>query len=314
MKKKGIVIINKDFSADWLPILKRSGINTVGLHALYQYGGLEGHLNWLLKEDTQALIAEFEKNGIMIEHQIHAVDWLLPRSLFSQRPDWFRMDQNGDRTANWNFCVSNEEALEFLENSAYKLALLLRQKSHQYYIWSDDCEGALCCCEKCRRHNGADQNMLLMQRILKGLKRYDEKAQLSFLAYQDSMALPTIPPDKDMFLEFAPIDRNHQVALCDEDEANARMRESLRKLLEIFPAESTQVLEYFLDVSLFCQWKRENAQPLSLDEERLSRDVAWYKSMGVGGITSFAGFIDAEWRAQYGEKDILLYGKVLNKA
>ena len=151
MKKKGIIILNRDFSREWLPILQESGINTIGFHSLYQYGGVEGHLNWLLNEDTQKLISEFEANGFEIEHQLHAVDWLLPRSLFKLHPDWFRVNDKGERVNDWNLCVSNQTALAFLETSAYKLALLLRQKSHCYYIWSDDCVNSLCYCDKCRR-------------------------------------------------------------------------------------------------------------------------------------------------------------------
>ena len=224
MKKKGIIILNKDFSREWLPILKESGINTIGFHSLYQFGGVEGHLDWLLNEDTQKLIAEFEANGFEIEHQLHAVDWLLPRSFFKLHPEWFRVNDKGERVNDWNLCVSNREALSFLETSAYKLALLLRQKSHYYYIWSDDCVNSVCYCDRCRRYGGADQNMIIMKHVLKGLKRYDQEAKLSFLSYQDSSDVLTIQPGQDMFLEFAPIGRNHAKALDGNDEANVKAR------------------------------------------------------------------------------------------
>lgn len=313
MKKKGIIILNKDFSREWLPILKESGINTIGFHSLYQFGGVEGHLDWLLNEDTQKLIAEFEANGFEIEHQLHAVDWLLPRSFFKLHPEWFRVNDKGERVNDWNLCVSNREALSFLETSAYKLALLLRQKSHYYYIWSDDCVNSVCYCDRCRRYGGADQNMIIMKHVLKGLKRYDQEAKLSFLSYQDSSDVLTIQPDQDMFLEFAPIGRNHAKALDGNDEANVKARKTLEELLKIFPAETTQILEYFLDVSLFCQWKRENAKALDLDAEKLGRDISYYASLGVGGITTFSGFMDGEWRAKYGDGDIRLYGKALDE-
>ena len=76
MKKKGIILLNKDFSADWLPILKAGGFNTVGLHSLYQYGGLKAYLEWWANAETQSLVAEFEitapdsveaKNTVVIE-------------------------------------------------------------------------------------------------------------------------------------------------------------------------------------------------------------------------------------------------------
>ena len=87
-------------------------------------------------------------------------------------------------------------------------------------------------------------------RILKGLKRYDSKAKLCFLSYVDSLSVPTIAPDKDMFLEFAPIGRNHAVPMDGNDEANIKNRKVLESMLKIFPPENTEILEYFLDVSL----------------------------------------------------------------
>ena len=314
MKTKGIIIINKDFSREWLDLLLKSGFNTVGLHSLYQYGGVEGHLNWWVQEETQNLIAEFEKNGIIIEHQLHAVDWLLPRSLFESHPEWFRVNDKGERVKDWNLCVSNKEALKLVENSAYKLALILNQKSHNYYIWSDDCLNSICYCKDCQALSGADQSMIITNAILRGLKRYDKDARLSFLAYQDSLTVPTIAPEKDVFLEFAPIDRNHFKPICGDDEANVKVRKIFEGLTKVFPIETTQILEYFLDVSLYCKWKKEDATALNLDKTRLQSDLEWYASQGVSGITTFAGFIDKEWREKYGDGDILLYGDLLNKA
>lgn len=313
MDNRGVILLNKDFSMEWLPIFKECGINKVGLHSLYRYGGMDGHLNWLLREETQRAIVVFEENGITVEHELHAVDWLLPRSMFKIHPEWFRMNEHGERTGDWNFCAGSREALEFIETSAYQLAVLLRQKSHNYYIWSDDCPNSVCCCAHCRNLSGADQNMIAMKHILKGLKRYDGQAKLSFLSYQDSLAVPTVAPDKDMFLEFAPIGRNHFAPISGDDEKNVKNRKILENLLKIFPADTAQVLEYFLDVSLFCQWKRENAGPLQLDEARLRADIAYYRSLGIKSVTTFSGFMDRDWLARYGTKDIELYGKVLKE-
>lgn len=312
MKKKGIIIINVELSDSWLELLVKSGFNTVGLHALYQFGGMQGHIDWLAKPETQALLSRFEAAGITIEHQLHAVDWLLPRSLFAEHPDWFRVNDQGQRANDWNLCASSEEALAYLEDAAYRLATLLRQKSHEYYIWGDDCLNATCHCETCRGLSGADQSMIVTNHILRGLKRYDPQAKLSFLAYQDALTVPTVKPDQGVFLEFAPIDRNHHAPLAGNDPANEKIRQKLADLLTVFPAESTQILEYFLDVSLFCKWKKEDAAALNLDESRLRSDICWYADLGVAGITTFAGFIDDEWRQKFGDNDILLYGKVLN--
>lgn len=313
MKKKGIIIINRELSDSWLELLVKAGFNTVGLHALYQFGGMQGHIDWLQKPETQSLLSRFEAAGIEVEHQLHAVDWLLPRSLFAQHPDWFREDPTGNRVADWNLCASNEAALQYLEDAACRLATLLKQKGHEYYIWGDDCLNATCHCQQCQGLSGADQSMIVTNHILRGLRRYDPEAKLSFLAYQDALTVPTVKPDPGVFLEFAPIDRNHRTPLTDDDDANARIRQKLAQLLAIFPAESAQILEYFLDVSLFCKWKKEDAAALNLDADRLTADISWYQQLGVAGITTFAGFIDDDWRQKFGDDDILLYGKILNE-
>ena len=138
MKERGIIILNREFNEQWLPLMREGGYNKLGLHSLYPYGGMEWHMNWLLKRQTRELIDKFENAGIAVEQELHSVDWLLPRSLFACYPEWFRMNEKGERVGDWNFCVSNEDALEYVELSAYKYALLLRQTSHNYFLWSDD--------------------------------------------------------------------------------------------------------------------------------------------------------------------------------
>lgn len=313
MKGRGVIILNRDFSAEWYDLLKDCNINRIGLHSLYQNGGLQGHLEWLQSPYVCDLIAKFEKGGFEVLNEVHAVDWLLPRKLYEEHKSWFRMNENGERVKDWNFCVSNEDALEYVENSAYNLAVKLKQNSEKYGIWSDDCVNSVCHCEKCSKLNGADQNMIIMKAVLRGLKRYDASAKLGFLSYQDALTVPNIAPDKDMFLEFAPIDRNHFVAMEAADDKNKKNRDVLEKMLKIFSAESAQILEYFLDVSLFCQWKRENAGPLHLSKERLDKDIRYYKSLGIENITTFTGFMDKEWREKFGVKDIEIYGRTINE-
>ena len=155
--------------------------------------------------------------------------------------------------------------------------------------------------------------MRIMKSILLGLKRYDAKAKLSFLAYDDSMMLPTEKPDKDMFLEFAPIGRNHLKPLNCDDEKNQANREMLLKLLKIFPAESARVLEYFLDVSLFSNWEREKAGALPYDDARVRKDLEFYRSAGVERTATFAVFMDEEWRKQFGTDDLMQCGRAMRE-
>lgn len=307
-----IIIINRDLCEEWLDVLTECGIATIGLHSLYQYGGIDEFLNWLNRADVRNLLQKFKNAGIEIEYQLHAVNWLLPRGLFSVHPEWFRTDKNGVRVSDWNLCVSSAEALEYIENSAYLLAKMLEQSSHNYYIWGDDCIGSVCYCEKCSKISGADQNMIIMKHVLKGLKRYDKDAKLAFLSYQDSFGTLTVPPEKDMFLEFAPIDRDHFSPICSDNEKNRRNCEIFENLGQIFNGDK-HVLEYYLDVSYYCGWKRENVKDLVLDTVVLEEDFKYYKSRGATCLSTFAGFIDGGWLKEFGAEKIKKYAEIVKK-
>ena len=67
-------------------------------------------------------MVEYAKSqGILIEYEIHAVSYLLPRELFGSHPEYFRADESGIRHQQSNFCVSNDEAMEIVVNNAEKL-------------------------------------------------------------------------------------------------------------------------------------------------------------------------------------------------
>ena len=157
--------------------LGECGINSLGLHSLYWHGGLDAHLNWLLDEDTQSLIEDCEKRFYSGASAFMRSIGLLPSLLSFAKPEWFRMNEEGIRTNDWNFLCFKRRSARLISNSAYKLALLLRQSSHEYYIWMDDKKTALPLSQM-SGYSGADQNMIVMKAILKGLKRYDSKAKL----------------------------------------------------------------------------------------------------------------------------------------
>ena len=46
---------------------------------------------------------------------------------------------------------------------------------------------------------------------------------------------------------------------------------------------------------------------------RRSTSEGGYRSLGIKSVTTFSGFMDRDWLARYGTKDIELYGKVLKE-
>ena len=119
-------------------------------------------------------------------------------------------------------------------------------------------------------------------------------------------------PDPGVFLEYAPIKRRYDIPYKQQsgpDQPDALS--ALDANLEVFPAETTQVLEYWLDVSRFSGWKRP-AVKLPWRGDVLESDIATYGSRGIRHITSFAVYVDADYRKRYGEPGFIDdYGALL---
>ena len=86
--------------------------------------------------------------GIEVEHELHAIDWLLPRTMFATAPSFFRMNAKGARTPDSNCCPSNPFALEVIACRAVEAARVCRSTTGRYFYWMTD-NGEKCNCPKC---------------------------------------------------------------------------------------------------------------------------------------------------------------------
>ena len=93
----------------------------------------------------------------------------------------------------------------------------------------------------------------------------------------------------------------------------ARTLDLLDANLEVFEPRHAQVLEYWLDVSMFSRWKRP-AVKLPWRPEVCADDVQTYASRGIRHVTSFAVMIDSDYVRRFGEPPIEEYGQVLRNA
>lgn len=314
IKERGIVLLKEDFCEQWLDIMSECGLNVLGLHVLDLPGAVGEYLLWLKKPEVSALIEKFEAKGIRVEHELHAMSYLLPRDLYSRSPAMFRME-NGVRVEKNNYCPSDMGASSLVSQRAAELGRALSPSTHRYYLWQDDnAFGERCTCARCADFNVPDQNMLMMKDILAGLRREDGAARLAYLQYDKDHALPDIPVPDGLFLEFAPISRNHAKALTDpSDGENAAFVRELGALGKLFDMESAHILEYFLDVSLYCGWDRGRIAPLSPDAKVWEADIAFYASFGVNFITTFAAFMDEAYLGRYGYDAVKRYAELLHR-
>ena len=95
---------------------------------------------------------------------------------------------------------------------------------------------------------------------------------MAHLAYQGTIPAPEIvKPENDIFLEFAPFNRRWDKPLRERDAIRDGMTithgeyiDALEANLKVFPKETAQVLEYWMDVSLFSDWKSQRYNYLGI--------------------------------------------------
>ncbi|MBQ4089911.1 MAG: DUF4838 domain-containing protein [Clostridia bacterium] len=313
--RRGILVHPEDLTRDWITRTARAGINTLGLHPA---GGRLAHETLQQAIDMHAtpfmrdLRSYAADMGINVEYEAHAMAWLLPRHLFARHPDWFRMNESGERVADFNMCASNTAALTYVAERTAILASLTDTGARKYYFWTDDVCGYSCCCPECRGLTPSDQQLRIVNAMLRGLKTYDSAAKLCYLAYHDALAAPeNVMPLEGVFLEYAPISRDHHRPIFAPDcPENADQSAPLPALIDYFGKSGARVLDYWMDNSLFSNWKRP-PKPFALDESVMRADVAFYKNLGFEEITSFGCFLGPDYDALYGKADLDTYGRIL---
>jgi len=263
---------------------------------------------FIQSEQGRAILVQCERIGLEVEYNMHAMGMLLPRELFDKEPDLFRMDGQGLRQRDGNLCVHSERALEIAARNVAQLAGTFRPTTGRHYYWGDD-GASWCRCPKCAKLSDSDQALIVELRLLKALRETDPKARLAHLVYQDTLAAPReIRPAEGIFLEFAPFQRRHDLPL--DDPANRQQIESLDENLKVFGARDAKVLDYWLDVSLFSDWKKP-AVRLPFRKEVLAADLEVYRSRGIRHVSSFAVFADADYVSRFGPPPIEEYGRQL---
>ena len=309
MKNASLLIHPEELSYKWINRLAESKIPTLAIHpvgSLKANESLENLISLLDEKTFREKIDYAKSKGLKIEYELHAARYLLPADLFQDHPEWFRMNAEGERTPDLNFCPSNSDALEYLSESAARLIKKLYGTTSRYFLWLDDAKDSACHCSKCKGLSPSDQQMIAMNKIIKRLKKEDRKAELAYLAYMSTIDPPkTIKPHKDIFLEYAPIDREF-----DKPISASAQSDPISKLLSLFGMEKAKVLDYWYDNSLFSNWKKP-PKKFNLNKEVLRADIDYYRSLGFEDISSFACFLGEDYEELFGDVDISDFGTLL---
>jgi len=320
VKTRGVVLIVKDMDTlkDWPEKAKKAGLTTIATHPSPKLVA-----EFFSSEAGQEFFQKCIALGLHVEHELHAMHDLLPRHYFDTNPEFFPMNEKGQRVRDYNCCVSSKQAVEIICENAVKYAKILKPTTGRYFYWFDDVK-PMCKCPKCRIYSDSDQALILENKILESLKKIDSRAQLAHLAYKTTLKAPTqIKPSPGIFLEFAPIDRRLDMPISDRD---ARRRcdakidrithgeylDLLDENLKVFDSNTAQILEYWLDVSLFSKWKYP-AIKLPWNRAVFLDDLKTYTSRGIRHITSFGAYIDGDYVKNFGWPPINEYGAELCK-
>jgi len=317
--RRGFTICIEDLLTwDWVEKAREAGINTIATH--YDPDTI---VEFIQSEKGKKFMEDCERYGIEVEHSLHAYSSLLPRYLFKTSPELFRMDANGERVGDYNFCVSNKQTLEIIAENAVKYARLLPSTSGRYFYTYDDAK-LLCACPECKGLSASEQTLIVENAIIKALrKEVNPNALISHAAYVYTMQAPRkVKPEPGVFLEWAPISRNHNQPLTNrvafkaslgKEGEHGRLLDHLYENIEIFGNENAQVFEYWFDSYRASGWKtkEENWVEAPWNPDVLWQDLEFYKRIGVSGITSVTCWTNQEYVNKFGEPPIKEYGKIL---
>lgn len=183
----------------------------------------------------------------------HILPFLLPRSLFAEHPDYFRMDAAGRRDAEGNFCVSSQAALEIISANAVKL---VRARPHLavLHVWGHDVDsGSWCACPDCRQFTAQDQYVIACNAIVAGLRNSGFTIRVSPVAYHDTLVPDlTVQPDPELELSFALRNRCYAHAIDEPQcERNLWHRKNVLRWQSRIPANRLTATEYYADPILF---------------------------------------------------------------
>ena len=309
-KTRGVVLTTPDLSTlDWPQRAAGAGLTTIATHVT------PSEVSKFIQSDRgREFLVQCRETGIAVEHELHAMNDLLPRELFEKDPSMFPMNEKGERRPEFNCCVHSSKAIDIICRNAVEYADILKPTTSRYFYWIDDGK-PMCKCSHCRIYSDSEQALILENEMLKALREIDKQATLAHLAYAKTMEPPVqVKPMPGVFLEFAPISRTWSEPITRREAKkgqHGRYLDLLDANLEVFGKEDAQILEYWLDVSLFSSWKRNARKKLPWRRDVFLQDIGAYARRGIRHITSFAVYIDADYVKRYGQPPLDDYGNGL---
>ncbi len=264
---------NYTSAPDWIDFAAKARLNRIAFH--YTWPARDWYIN--LRPE---LLPELKKRGMEIEVAGHFLSSFLPRTLYTEHPDWFRMNKHGQRVVDFNFNPFNSQALDYLADGAVKYLLRMPEAS-LFHLWPDDIEGGGWSDEPGKSdYTASDQSLLAANYLVGRLRQKLPNANLAFLAYHDTVYPPqVIKPDPGVIFFYAPRERCYAHALDDAQcPLNQKYSQALERALPMFGAANAEVFEYYVDEILY-----ENVTNPPLPDV-LASDARYYHKLGIPAV------------------------------
>ncbi len=307
---RGVVIQPLDIKGwDWPERAKRAGLSTIATHPFPR------DIEAFVKTDAWGAFFEAcRRLGIHVEHELHAMSDLLPRDLFEKDPTMFPMNEKGERVGKHNLCVHSKAAVEVVCENLTRYVRLLRPTTGRHFYWIDDGR-PMCRCPKCRGLSDSDQALILANHMIDAIRRIDVRDTLAHLSYHNTLPAPKqVKPRPGIFLEWAPISRRFDASIGQRDARkghHGELLDSLAANLEVFGRDGAQVLDYWLDESLFYRANKRTPTKIPWDQKVFLADLDVYGKLGVRHITTFAVYVNSDYVKRFGEPPLDDYGQGL---
>jgi|GEM_PF-5087273 len=204
--------------------------------------------------DAPSLQDDLAQRGIVSSYGTgHNIPRLLPRDLFLDHPEYFRMDDDGQRRTDGNLCVSNPDAVAILISNAVAEIRAADRPIELYSIQGEDRpEGSWCRCPDCRSMSPLEQNVLLCRAVADGLSQAGiDRTRVGLAAYQSTIE-PSISPaalPDGCFVHFAPRERSYAEPLMTG--VNCEYAEHLANWSALLGDDTVAVIEYYTDAVRF---------------------------------------------------------------
>ncbi len=265
--------------AEWMP---KARFNTLVIPTNYQGGDRVKWDNW-----RERIAPELQKRDITIEVGGHGYQNFLNAEMdngkvFEQHPDWFGMDDSGQRTKVHGrvFCTSNLEAVKYLANNLIAY-LKARPEIEIFDFWPPD--GAKwCACEKCKALGTPSNRQAILISQVKDLM---VKARLSTRLETIAYAAAVTPPESaklipDLLLDFCPIGQCFEVQINDpSSDKNADYVKQLKGLRAGFGG----------DISIYSYYRKYAWRSLpNIIPHYMQKDLQFYRTIPTQGISSYA--------------------------